>query len=78
LKGWVSAEAGVQHRCSSEPGNFVPSETTKLASRVLALLQIKWLTSVDAQTLELPTFVLFFFVVVVLFICSEIEDEDSL
>jgi len=58
--------------------NFVPSETTKLASRVLALLQIKWLTSVDAQTLELPTFVLFFFVVVVLFICSKIEDEDSL
>ena len=47
--------------------NFVPSEfimsnyqwteITKLASRVLALLQIKWLTSVDAQALELPTFV---------------------
>ena len=52
--------------------NFVPSEfimsnyhwteITKLASRVLALLRIKWLTSVDAQTLELPTFVLFCFV----------------
>ena len=48
---------------------------TKLAPRVLALPQIKLRTSVDGQTLELPTLV---FVVVVLFIWSKIEDEDSL
>lgn len=55
--------------------NYHWTMITKLAPRVLALPQIKLRTSVDGQTLELPTLV---FVVVVLFIWSKIEDEDSL